>query len=131
MRLLPLLVAAVLAASATAAWACSCILPRTPADHLDGVILVVVARAEWTRPERGQPPGHAVTRFAVQRTLKGRSRAAWKVAHHLDGATCGVEFRPGQQVVLLVRAAEGRLHTGLCDQARFPLAAYEQALRAG
>lgn len=127
--LLPIAVAvAALAASATAAWACSCLNFATPRAQLDAAPLVVVARAEWTRPERGGPERHAVTRFAVERTLKGERRAAWQVAHPLDGPTCGVEFRPGQQVVLFVRASEGRMSTGLCDRAVFPLADYERAL---
>lgn len=127
----PLTVIAALALSATAAWACSCMPFATPEAQLQAARLVVVARAEWTRPERGKPQRHAVTRFTVERTLKGERRPAWQVAHHLDGPTCGVEFRPGQQVILFVRASEGRLHTGLCDQAAFPLAAYERALAKG
>lgn len=129
----PLLLSALAAATlaASAAWACSCMPFASPEAQLQSARLVVIARAEWTRPERGKPARHAVTRFTVERTLKGERRAAWQVAHHLDSATCGAAFRPGQRVILFARAYEGRLQTGLCDQAAFPLAAYERALARG
>lgn len=127
-RSVPLLVAAAaLLVSATAAWACSCYPFETPEAQLDASQLAFVGRVEWTRRERGRPQGLAVTRFTVIETIKGEPRAARQIAHHLDGATCGVTFRPGERVILFARPNEGRYATGLCDMARFPLEDYRAA----
>lgn len=118
------------AAAAGAAWACSCIEYADAAAQLAEARLMVVARAEWTRPERGATdPGQKVTRFRVVRTIKGETRQAWQIAHHVEGATCGVVFQPGKEYVVIAGAWQGRMSTGMCQQAQFPLAEYEAAAR--
>jgi len=130
LRLLATLSALIASATAGAALACSCIGYPDAATQLAEARLMVVARAEWTKPERGGAhPGQKVTRFRVVRTIKGETRRAWQIAHHVDGATCGVTFEPGKEYVVIAGAWEGRMGTGLCQQARFPLAHYEAAAR--
>jgi len=63
------------------------------------------------------------------RTIKGKPRRAWQIAHHVEGPTCGVAFQPGKEYVVLAGASQGRISTGLCQQAQFPLADYETAAR--
>lgn len=130
LRLVAVPAALVAAATASAAAACSCIGYADAATQLAEARLMVVARAEWTKPERGSAdPGLKVTRFRVVPTIKGETRRAWQIAHHVDGATCGVVFQPGKEYVVIAGAWQGRMSTGLCQQAQFPLADYEAAAR--
>lgn len=120
--------ALVAAAAAGTALACSCIGYRNAETQLAEARLMVIARAEWTKPERGATdPDQKVTRFRVVRTIKGDTRLAWQIAHHADGATCGVVFHPGEEYVVIAGAWQGRMSTGLCQQAQFPMADYEAA----
>lgn len=114
---------------ATAALACSCVEWRTPQAQLEDMDLAVVARPIWTRREQGGGPYDGVTLFTVERTLKGETRKQWRIAHLLDhnGPTCGIEFEPGERVVLMATMEGGRLKTSACHSARFPIAAYERA----
>lgn len=117
-------------AAASAVWACSCIGYADAASQLADARVMVVARAEWTKPERGaSDPRQKVSRFRVVRTIKGEPRRAWQIAHHIDGATCGVVFQPGKEYVVIADAWQGRMSTGLCQQAQFPLADYNAAAR--
>lgn len=131
LRLLAVPAALVAVGAAGAALACSCIGYADAATQLAEARLMVIARAEWTKPERGAADlGRKVTRFRVVRTIKGETRRAWRIAHHSDGATCGVVFQPGQEYIVIAGAWQGRMSTGLCQQARFPLAEYEAAARS-
>jgi hypothetical protein len=122
--------ALILAASAGAALACKCVQHRDAGTQLEQAQLMVVARAEWTRSERGAAdPGQVVTRFVVSRTLKGQARRDWRIAHHVQSPTCGVTFQPGREYVLLAGPELGRMTTSLCQQPQFPLADYERAVR--
>lgn len=72
----------------------------------------------------------ADTRFTVSRTIKGEARRNWWIRHGRDSPMCGVEFRPGDEYVIIAHRAEGRLWTGLCSRAWFPLEDYERAAAA-
>lgn len=130
LRLLAVPAALIAAAAAGAALACSCVGYPDAKTQLAQNRLMVVARAEWTKPERGAiDPGQKVTRFAVVRTIKGQARPAWQIAHHTEGATCGVVFEPGREYLILADSQQGRMGTSLCQRAQFPLADYEAAAR--
>lgn len=130
LRLLAFPAALIAAAAAGTALACSCIGYADAATQLAEARLMVVARAEWTKPERGATdPGQKVTRFRVVRTIKGEPRRAWQIAHHVESATCGVVFQPGEEYVIIAGAWQGRMSTGLCQQPQFPLADFETAAR--
>ncbi|MFN3574727.1 MAG: hypothetical protein ACK4TR_14480 [Phenylobacterium sp.] len=130
LRLLAVPAALIAAAAASTAWACSCIGYADAASQLAEAQVMVIARAERTKPERGaSDPRQSVTRFRVVRTIKGEPRRAWQFAHHIDGATCGVVFQPGKEYVVIASAWQGRMSTSLCQQAQFPLAEYEGAAR--
>lgn len=76
LRLLAAPTAFIAAAAASAALACSCIGYADAATQLAEARLMVVARAEWTKPERGATdPGQKVTRFRVLRTIKAKGAA--------------------------------------------------------
>lgn len=129
-RLLAVSATSIAAAAAGAALACSCIGYSDAATQLAEARLMVVARAEWTKPERGAAdPGQKVTRFRVVRTIKGETRRTWQIAHHVEGATCGVVFQPGKEYVVIAGTWQGRMSTSLCQQAQFPLVDYEAAAR--
>ncbi len=130
LRVLALTAALIAAAVAGTALACSCIGYSNAATQLAEARLMVIARAEWTKRERGTTdPGQKVTRFRVVRTIKGETRPAWQIAHHSDGATCGVVFQPGKEYLVFADAWQGRMSTSLCQQAQFPLNEYEAAAR--
>ncbi len=128
-RLLPL-AAAAFAASATVAFACSCVDWQSPQAQLDHAELAVIARAVWTRREAGGEPYDGVTLFNVERTLKGGERRQWRIAHLAlnGGPACGVVFTPGERIVLFANTQDGRLATSACQRARFPIPAYERAV---
>lgn len=123
---------AILLASALVAGvahACSCLNPGSAAEQLSKADLMIVARVSSTRP---LPPvdGYAMgeTRFVVSETVKGPVRRHWTIRHQRgDSAMCGVNFRPGQTYAFLARVENGKVWTGSCDQAFYPLAAYRAA----
>lgn len=124
--------AAVLLASALVvgvAHACSCPNPGSAAEQLAKADIMVVARVSSTR-RLPSVEGYAMaeTRFAVSETVKGPVRRHWIVRHQRgDAALCGVNFRPGRSYAFLARIQEGRVWTGPCDQAFYPLEAYRAA----
>ncbi len=126
---LPLAAAILFATSATVAFACSCTEWQSPEAQLADAEVAVIARAVWTRREAGGGPYDGVTLFTVERTLKGRVRQEWRVAHLAvdGGSTCGVVFKPGERILLFAYAHKGRMETTACNRAVFPIAAYERA----
>ncbi|MBI2261790.1 MAG: hypothetical protein HYU62_09020 [Caulobacterales bacterium] len=116
------------AALAGAALACSCVRPDSAADQLqDAELMIVATAAEVRRLPAEDGVRLADTRFTVTRTIKGEVRRNWWIRHGRDSPMCGVEFRPGQEYVILAHRAEGRLWTGLCSRAWFPIEEYERA----
>ena len=120
------------AALAGAALACSCVPPTSAAEQLEDADLMIVATAAEVRrlPAEDDVRRMAETRFTVSRTLKGEARRNWWIRHGRDSPMCGVEFRPGQEYVVIAHRAEGRLWTGLCSRAWFPIEDYERAAAA-
>lgn len=117
-----------LAASAGAALACSCLPPVSAAAQLEDAELMIVARVAEVRrlpPQDGYPT--AETRFTVSRTIKGATRRNWWIRHGRDSTLCGAEFRPGREYVVIAHRSDGRLWTGQCSRAWFPLEDYERA----
>lgn len=111
------------------AHACSCVNPGSAAEQLLTADIMIVARVSSTRR---LPPveGYAMaeTRFAVSETVKGPVRRHWTVRHQRgDSALCGVNFRPGQAYAFLARIEGGKVWTGSCDRAFYPLEAYRAA----
>lgn len=129
-RLLLPLAAAAFAASATVAFACSCMEWRTPQDQIEDAELAVIARAVWTRREAGGEPYDGVTLFNVERTLKGGERRQWRIAHLVGegGSACDIMFTPGERVVLFAYMVDGRLMTSQCAAPQFRISAYERAV---
>lgn len=111
------------------AHACSCPDPGSAAEQLSKADIMIVARVSSTR--RLPPVGGyamAETRFVVSETVKGPIRRHWNIRHQRgDSALCGVTFRPGQTYAFLARVENGKVWTGSCDQAFYPLAAYRTA----
>ncbi len=131
-RLLAIPTALGVAALAGAALACSCIRPESAAAQLADADLMIVARVAEVRrrpPEEGSPM--AETRFTVSRTIKGEVRRNWWIRHGRDSAMCGIEFRPGREYVVIGHQARGRMWTGQCSRAWFPLEDYERAAVGG
>lgn len=96
-----------------------------PMTGFDPLRTLRVAYRQPLRPT----PGQMVTRFRVVRATKGETRRTWQIAHHVEGATCGVVFQPGKEYVVIAGAWQSRMSTGLCQQAQFSLAEYEVAAR--
>ena len=116
------------AALAGAALACSCVRPESAAAQLADADLMIVARAAEVRRLPGEVDNRrADTRFTVSRTIKGEVRRNWWIRHGRDSPMCGVDFRPGQEYVVIAHRAEGKMWTGLCSRAWFPIEDYERA----
>ncbi len=136
----PVLIAAFAAASALAAgaaWACSCIPQASAEAQLAQADVAFVGRVIETRagPDAASdnPYAEVTTRFAVSRTLKGEALTEIAV-QHLPGelsATCGVDFQPGRDILVLAHARGDKLTTGLCSLPQFPLADFERAVTEG
>ena len=127
-RLLAFPAALGLAAIAGAALACSCLRPASAAAQLAEADLMIVARAaEVRRLPNDEGSRLAETRFTVSRTLKGPVRRNWWVRHGRDSPMCGIDFRPGREYVVIAHRTDGRMWTGQCSQAWFPIEDYERA----
>lgn len=81
-------------------------------------------RADGDWPQAGPEPLPNSATVSPQ-----RPKRAWQIAHHIDGATCGVGLQRAKAYVVIASAWQGRMGTGLCQQAQFPLADYELAAR--
>lgn len=128
-RLLAVPTALAVAAAAGAALACSCIRPASAAAQLAEADLMIVARvAEVRRLPAAEGHPMADTRFTVSRTLKGEVRRNWWVRHGRDSAMCGIHFQPGREYVVIAASVDGRMWTGQCNRAWFPLEDYERAV---
>ena len=114
-------------AVAGAALACSCVPYRSAAEQLAATDLMFRGRVV-SASTTGE--GAAVTSFRVLEVIKGRASGTLRVRHRLDGASCGVRFRPGATVLVLAhRGNHGAWRTGLCSAPRFPEADYRRAAR--
>ena len=128
-RILTVPMALGLAAVAGAALACSCLRPASAAAQIEDAELVIVARAAEVRRLPDEEGARlADTRFTVSRTIKGETRRNWWIRHGRDSPMCGVDFRPGQEYVIIAHRSDGRLWTGLCSRAWFPIEDYERAV---
>ena len=73
--------------------------------------------------------GSHLTIMHIQSVLKGEMSRHVVVKSMDPGMpACGVRYRPGAEVLLLARGDNGVYHTSMCDQAQFPLEAYEAAI---
>ena len=127
-RLLAIPAAIGMAALAGAALACSCLRPASAAAQLEDADLMIVARvAEVRRLPSDEGSRMADTRFTVSRTIKGEVRRNWWIRHGRDSPMCGIDFRPGREYVVIAARAEGRMWTGQCNRAWFPIEDYERA----
>lgn len=119
---------ALVTASATAAWACSCVRFNSAREQFDKAQLVFVGRAEGrelTGRDGGQPA--AVTRFVVQRTLKGPRERVRRIAHSEETAgMCGIRFQRGRTYLVIAYRGDVRWHTNSCSAPQFPRAEFER-----
>ena len=128
-RLLALSIAAAAALSAGAALACSCARWESAEAQLRNSAVMFVGRAEETTTETRDGLEVGVTRFTVQRTLKGAALATRQIQHGMEtGGMCGVQFQRGRTYTIIANVHEGQLWTGSCSKPQFPLADYERAL---
>ena len=113
--------------TAGAALACRCVRYANAADHLRTADVVFIGRAEETALEHADGVLGAVTRFSVQRTIKGHENAVRSVAHGTSPTMCGRTFQSGRTYTILASFRDGRLWTGACSTPQFPLSDYERA----
>lgn len=132
-RVLALFLAVTAVVAAGAALACECPFWRSATDQLSFSDVAFVGIPVSTLPERGPGglDGNLVTEFRVTRTLRGPHQAIRRIAHYPGpvGATCGIDFSRGREVLVLAGSRDGRLYTGACQRPRFPLADFERAAR--
>ena len=123
-----ILALALVAASATTALACSCLRFKSAREQFDKAQLIFVGRAEGRElTGRDGGPPTAVTRFVVQKTLKGGRERVRRVAHSEETAgMCGIRFRRGQTYLVIAYRSEGRWRTNSCSAPQFPRADFER-----
>lgn len=116
------------AVSASATWACSCLRFNSAAEQYAQASLVFVGRAdgrEILHRDGGAPIG--ATRFVVERTLKGERQRVRRIVHGEDtGGMCGIRFRRGQTYLVIAYRSQGRWHTNSCSAPQFPQAEFER-----
>jgi hypothetical protein len=104
--------------------------PGGPAAQLAGTDVLFTGRVVATRRagrDHGRPVSETV--FLADRVLKGQTPRRVAIRHLAgDSSLCGLSFERGRDHVVLARRADGRLWTGACSRAFYPLAAYEAAL---
>lgn len=129
-RALILSVVATSVIAVSAALACSCVRYANAEAQLRNADVMFVGRAvETTTREEDGGLTVGVTRFVVERTLKGDARDVQTVEHSTTmRGMCGVVFAGGQTYTVLASAHGGRLATGSCSRPQFPIAEFEQAL---
>lgn len=118
---------AVVAVSAGAAWACSCVRFQSAAEQYAKAPLVFVGRAdgrEVLHRDGGAPSG--ATRFIVQKTLKGERQRVRRIVHGENDGMCGISFRRGQTYLVIAYRNGGRWHTNSCSAPQFPRAEFER-----
>jgi len=114
----------------SAAIACSCVRHASAEDQLRGADVMFVGRAEETSTRSMDGYRGGVTRFTVERTIKGEARAVRRIAHGMDmGGMCGVVFQRGRTYAVIAYASEDRLHTNSCSMPQFPIEDYVRAAR--
>ncbi|MDB5472588.1 MAG: hypothetical protein JWR84_4148 [Caulobacter sp.] len=120
-----LIVALVLAAvSATTALACSCVRYASAAEQFAKAEVMFVGRADGRETLSG---GAAVTRFVVEKTLKGDRQRIRKVAHGENtGGMCGIRFDRGRTYLVIAYRNQGLLRTNSCSAPQFPRAEFER-----
>lgn len=116
-----LLAVFILFGGATAAVACSCLMPRSPAEAahlarstLQGAVAIVEADVLTGYVERSRTG----ERLRVRRVLWGRAPASLTLARvgSPSSASCDIEFRPGERrVVILYRRPAGLEPHNLCS----------------
>ena len=114
-----------------AAVACSCVHYESAAAQLQEAEVMFIGRVEQTVTRRDDGMTVGVTRFAVERTLKGEARTVRRIEHSVvTGGMCGVVFQRDRTYTIIAHGYRGRLHTGSCSMPQFPLEEYDRALAA-
>ncbi|NBB16447.1 hypothetical protein GVN21_13860 [Caulobacter sp. SLTY] len=124
---------AMVAVSASAAWACSCVRYKSAAEQYAKGQLIFIGRAdgrEVLSRDGGPPP--AATRFVVQRTLKGEPQKMRRIVHgEATGGMCGIRFQRGRTYLVIAYRNEGRWRTNSCSAPQFPRAEFERLAQRG
>lgn len=106
-----------------AAHACSCVVITSPADvvaRADGAFVGTFTgrdEAAPVAPQDGPVPSasRVVNHFNVEKAVKGDFGPTVDVASGTESSMCGIEFKPGQRVGLLLVRHAGEWLTGLCS----------------
>jgi len=133
---------------ASPAIACSCLRAESAAAHSESYDLVFLGTVidsgeardprsfwqrnwDWMRGRSGPDFRDTITTFQVDETFKGAPGRNIALRHLGGeyGATCGVSFPPGRQLVILAYPrAEGGYSTSLCAMAQVGEDEYRDAL---
>lgn len=113
------------AASAGAAIACSCVRYESAEEQFGKAEIAFVGTVE---DETFSEASYlASTRFSVVKTLKGPAVATRTIVHSRDdGGNCGINYQPGQTVLVFAYEHRGALTTSSCSAPQFPLADFER-----
>ncbi|MDY6877744.1 MAG: hypothetical protein SWK90_16300 [Chloroflexota bacterium] len=129
-----IIAASVLIVGPDRALACSCIPPGPPAEELAKSTAVfagkVVALDVPTGPVISSADPVRVT-FQVSTVWKGPVYNTLVVTTARGGASCGYEFKPGQEYLVYARGAETALAVSLCSRTRLLSAAGEDLATLG
>lgn len=125
-RTFALATVAALTLAVGAAFACSCVRYNSAQEQLERSSVAFIGRVASTTA--GENTDSRMTRFTVEKTLKGSPQTSRTVRHSIQtGGMCGVTFQSGRSYLILAREHEGRLVTSSCSMPQFPQADFEAA----
>lgn len=110
------------------ALACSCVRYANAAEHAAQAETMFVGRVLTSTPAEGL---RSTTRFTVLETLKGEASGEIDVIHVDErgaGATCGIGYTAGQEVLVIASTSARGLVTSSCSAPRWPIEEYRAAL---
>jgi len=106
-----------LLSTASSAWACSCVEIETkPVSEQIHSNAIFVGRAIESRyyPHGNEITGRAITKFKLEKSIKGEFGQTVDVIHNQNGAACGRFFEFGRIELIIAEEYNGQYHTSDC-----------------
>ncbi len=104
--------AALFTAQAQPVYACSCVIPGTPAEEMENADAVF--SGEVLKIEDAGNYGYDVT-IQVQQSWKGVEDSLIKVHTGMGGGDCGFGFKEGEEYVVYASLTDGELQVYSCS----------------
>ena len=107
-----------LLSTASSAWACSCVEIETkPVSEQIHSNAIFVGRAIESRyyPQGNEITGRAITKFKLEKSIRGEFGQTVDVIHNQNGAACGLFFEFGRIELIIAEEINGQYYTSYCS----------------